>query len=405
MAADLTSMDAALKETWTESRLAEQLYQGNPLLDKIKKLRSTQVGQQAVTPIHTGRNFGYTALPASGGALNAAGQQSLAQATWQYTHHNQQVLIQGSAIDGTKGDALSVAQVVDMEVEGAVNDLNRQLTRQLFSDGDGVVAKCIVTSASTTVLLDPVSGFNAIERGWLAPGAVVDLGVAADGDSVAAARTVTAVVESATAPSITISGAAVTTTTSTLVSFAGARSPVNGSSLEMNGLGNIVSTSAGLGGLTVAANPVWASPYVDATSQALTLALMYAASRKVYQKTGKEPNYIVTSPKQLEAAYRLLQASVRFMQDNVSAGNVEGTDINGMKVFRQPDCKNEDMFFLTVEDLLLVSAGDPYWVNKITGGNILQWIQGSDSFGSKITVRLNLGARRRNSHSALRGLS
>src|SRR4051812_14150233 len=131
MAADLTSVDAALRETWTESRLAEQLYQGNPLLDKVKKLKTTQVGQQAVTPIHTGRNWGYTPLPAAGGSLNAAGQQALAQATWQYTHHNQQVKIQGSAIDGTRGDALSVAEVVDLEVSGALDDLNRQLTRQL----------------------------------------------------------------------------------------------------------------------------------------------------------------------------------------------------------------------------------------------------------------------------------
>src|SRR5512144_2320378 len=116
MAADLTSVDAALKETWTESRLAEQLYQKNPFLDKIKKFRNTQVGQQAVTPIHTGRNWSYTALPAAGGTLNAAQNQGLAQATWQYTHHHTQVAIQGSAIDGTRGDALSVAEVVDLEV-------------------------------------------------------------------------------------------------------------------------------------------------------------------------------------------------------------------------------------------------------------------------------------------------
>jgi hypothetical protein len=173
----------------------------------------------------------------------------------------------------------------------------------------------------------------------------------------------------------------------------------------MNGLGNIVSTSASLGGLSVASVPTWASPSVDTTSQALTLPLMYTACRKVFQKTGKDPNYVATSPKQLQAAYALAQAQVRFSSDNVSFGNVEGTDINGMKLYRAPDCKNEDMFFLTVEDLLLVSAGDPFWQNKIAGANILNWIQGTDQYGAKITVRLNLGARRRNSHAALRGLT
>lgn len=409
--ANLTTLDAALKETWTESRLAEQLYQQNPLLDKIEKLKTTQVGQQAVTPIHTGRNWGYTTLAASGGTLNAAGTQSMAQATWQYTHHNMQVQIQGAAIDGTRGDPLSVAEVVDLEVTGAVNDLNRQLTRQLFGDGDGIVAKLGLTSSSTTVVLDVASGFNAIERGWIAPGSFIDIGPAGDADSTYAGQYVKTVTESSTAPTLTFSaslgGSAVTATTATTdrLSLVGSRSRSDGSSLEMNGLGNVVSTSATLGGLTVASSPVWASPSVDATSQALTLPLMYAQSRKVYQKTGKEPTWMVTSPKQMENTYKLLQTQIRFASDSVSAGGVENQKINGMTPVRMPDCKNEDMWFLTVEDLLLVSAGDPYWQNKIAGGNILNWIQDSDSYGSKITVRLNLGARRRNSHAALRGLT
>jgi hypothetical protein len=402
MAADLTSVDAALKETWTESRLAEQLYQQNPLLDKVKKLKTTQVGQQAVTPIHTGRNWGYTALPAAGGTLNTAGQQELKQATWQYTHHNTQVKIQGSAIDGTRGDALSVAEVVDLEVTGALGDLNRQLTRQLFMAGDSLVAQCGTTSAATTVVLNATSGFNAIERGWLAIGSVVDIGTTANEVLRADGVTITGVTESSTAPTFTLAGA-ITTASTDFVSLKNSRSGTT--SYEMNGLANIVSTSATLGGLTVAAAPSWASPQVDSTSQALTLPLMYNSCRKVYQKTGKDPNYVLTSPKQLQAAYNLAQAQVRFTSDSVSFGNVEGTNIMGMNMYRQPDCPNEAMYFLTVEDLLIVSAGDPFWQNKIAGANILQWVQGEDAYGAKITVRMNLGARRRNSHAALTGLT
>jgi hypothetical protein len=401
MPADLTSVDAALKETWTESRLAEQLYQSNPLLDRVKKLKSTQVGQQAVTPIHTGRNWGYTALPAAGGSLNAAGQQELKQATWQYTHHHTQVKIQGSAIDGTRGDALSVAEVVDLEVEGALQDLNRQLTRQLFLAGDGLITAC-TSATSATLPLNVADGFDALERGWLAIGSKIMLGTAADGDSVSATETISAIAESSTAPTITI-GNSRTVATTTFVSLLGSRSGSDGSTYEMNGLGNVVSTST-LGGLTTATAPTWQSD-VDSTSQALTLPLMYDRCRKVFQKTGKDPNYVLTSPKQLQAAYALAQAQVRFGSDSVSFGNVEGTDIMGMKMYRQPDCKNAHMYFLTVEDLLLVTAGDPFWQNKIAGANILQWVQGEDAYGAKITVRLNLGARRRNSHSALKGLT
>lgn len=402
--ATLTTIDAALKETWTEDRLAEQVYQDNPFLSRVRRLKTTQVGQQAVTPIHTGRNWGYTALPAAGGTLNAAGNQEITQATWQYTHHNVQVKIQGSAIDGTRGDALSVAEVVDLEVEGAVNDLNRQLTRQLFLNGDALVTACGVTSASTTVVLNVTDGFDALQRGWLAVGSVIDIGSTANEVSVAADRTITAITESESAPTVVISGAAVTTAATDYISLANSRSGTT--SYEMNGLQNIVKTSGTLGGVSASSFPAWASPSVDATSQALTLPLMYTANRKVAQKTGKPTNYVVTSLKQQQNFYNLVQAQVRFAGDSgLAAGNVEGVSFNGMTVYAQPDCKNAHMWFLTVDDFLIVSAGDPYWQNKVAGANILNWIQGEDSYGAKITVRHNLGIRRRNSHSALTGLT
>lgn len=401
MAATVSTIQAALKETWTEQRIAEQLYQDNPILDRAKKLKNTQMGEYALTPIHSGRNWGWSATSASPSTLNDAGQQAYAQAQWQYTHQHQQIKIQGSAIDQTRGDALSVASVVDEEVSGAVNDLNRNLSRQIFGDGSGQIAQCGTTSSSTTVTLNATSGFNALERGWLDVGAVVDIGTSANPTSIASGVSITAVdVANST---ITISGSAVSTTSSAYVSLKGARS--GSTSYEMNGLHNIVSASADLGGLTVAANPQWASS-VDSTSQALTLALLYEQNSKVAQKTGKPADFVVTGLKQQRKAYALAQAQVRFASDSkLTVGSVEGVDINGVKLYAVPDCKNEDIFFLTIGDVLSVSAGDPYWQDKVTGGQILEWSQGTDSYVGKLTVRMQMGARRRNSHAKLSGLT
>ena len=284
MAATVSTIQAALKETWTEQRIAEQLYQDNPILDRAKKLKNTQMGEYALTPIHTGRNWGWSATSASPSTLNDAGQQAYAQAQWQYTHQHQQIKIQGSAIDQTRGDALSVASVVDEEVSGAVNDLNRNLSRQIFGDGSAQIAQCGTTTSSTTVQLNATSGFNALERGWLDVGAVIDIGTSASPSSIAAGVSITAVdVANST---ITISGSAVTTSSSHYVSLKGARS--GSTSYEMNGLHNIVSASADLGGLTVASNPQWAAS-VDSTSQALTLPLLYEQTSKVAQRPGARP--------------------------------------------------------------------------------------------------------------------
>ena len=402
MGADVSTIQSALRETWTEAKIAEQLIQDNPVLSKIRQVKNTQMGEYALTPIHIGRNWGFSTTSSSGGTLNDAGNQSYAQAQWAYTNQHVQVKIQGAAIDQTKGDALSVASVVDEEVSGAVNDLNRNLNRQIFLDGTAQIAQCGTTSSSTTVQLNTTSGYNAIERGWLDVGAVVDIGTTASSATVAAGVSITAV--DLANSTITISGSAITTTSSHYVTLKGARTtaPV---SLEMNGLHNIVSTSATLGGLTTASYPAWTAANADATSQALTLSLLYQQNQKIAQKTGTPADYVVTGLKQQRKAYELLQAQVRYQDETKGTGKVSSVLVNGVELFAVPDCKNEDIFFLTAGDLLQVSAGDPYWQSKITGGETLTWVQGTDSYAGKITCRMNIGARRRNSHAKLSGLT
>lgn len=402
MAADPSTIQSALKETWTEQRIAEQLYNDNPVLSRVKRLKNTEMGEYALTPIHIGRNWGFSTTSSSGGTLNSAGNQSYAQAQWSYTNQHVQVKIQGSAIDQTKGDALSVASVVDEEVSGAVNDLNRNLSRQIFLDGSAQIAQCGTTSSSTTVQLNTTSGYNAIERGWIGVGAVVDIGTAANPTSIASGVSITAT--DLANSTITISGSAVSTTSSAYVSLKGTRS--GSTSYEMNGLRNIVSTSATLGGLAPASYPEWVAAGVDSTSQAITLALLYTQNQLIAQKTGKPADFVITGLKQQRKAYTLLQAQVRYASDSSTpTGGVDGVDINGVKLYAVPDCQNEAVYFLTIGDLFTVSAGDPYWQSRITGGETLAWVQGEDAYAGKITTRMQLGVRRRNSHAALTGLT
>jgi len=402
MAADPSTIQSALKETWTEERIAEQLYNDNPVLSRVKRLKNTQMGEYALTPIHIGRNWGFSTTSSSGGTLNAAGNQSYAQAQWSYTNQHVQVKIQGSAIDQTKGDALSVASVVDEEVSGAVSDLNRNLSRQIFMDGSAQIAQCGTTSSSTTVQLNTTSGYNAIERGWIGVGAVVDIGTSANPTSIASGVEITAT--DLANSTITISGSAVSTTSSAYVSLKGTRS--GSTSYEMNGLRNIVSTSATLGGLAPASYPEWVAAGVDSTSQAITLALLYTQNQLIAQKTGKPADFVVTGLKQQRKAYTLLQAQVRYTSEQSKpTGFTDGVDINGVKLFAVPDCQNEAVYFLTIGDVFTVSAGDPYWQSRITGGETLAWVQGEDAYAGKITTRMQLGVRRRNSHAALTGLT
>lgn len=414
--ADSTVYDAVLKEVWTAQKLEEQLYTDTPLLDRLEKIKPTfQVGDKAVTPIRTTRSGGYSAIPRTGSAdLNDPDPVDSEQASWNYTHHWFQIEIETAAADETSGNSLAVASAVDTEVEGALESMRRQLTRQSYRNGNALIAQCGTTTAATEVELAvsgtgvETFGFDSIERGWLHPGLTVDIGTTADEDSIAADRVIAAVEEVAASPSIEISGAAVTTSTSHFVSIRDAR--VGTTSHEMNGLQLVAGdTSSSVGGLDpdTAGQEVW-KPQVDTTAQDLTLQLMYERQRKVMQKTGKPADAIVTSLLQQEKFYNLLQAQVRFAGDSgLSAGNVDSPKLGPVGVEAHPDCPSRFMFFLTMGDLFLVRTEKPQWAPIKYGSNrgVLEWKQGTSRLTSGLVYRIQLGASRRNSHAALTDLN
>jgi hypothetical protein len=210
--ADVSVYEAALKEGWTQDTLEKQFYSEDPLLDSIQKMEpTTSIGQEAITPVWTGRAGGYSVVPPTGSAsLNAPDSQELNQAKWKYRRHWKQIKIDTGAVQQTSGSGNAVASVVDTEVEGALSDTRKQVTRQLFSDQTARIAKTTTTASSTTVKLSSTDmGYQAIRNGWLVPGQMIDIGTAGSEASVAADREITAVTESESEPKITISGAAV----------------------------------------------------------------------------------------------------------------------------------------------------------------------------------------------------
>lgn len=402
MAATLTAYNDALKRIWTQERLEGQIYQDTPLLNKIEKVTRHKVGEVARVPLHVSRNGGYTSLPSGGGNLNTAGNQGISKAEYNYTNHHQQIAIQGDAIDGTSSNALSVAEVIDTEVKGAATDLKRQLQRQLFGNGDALIAQCR-TSDSNDVDLNTTSGRNAIDRGWIFVGQPVDVGTTASEAAICDGVTITAV--DSTLYAFTSSGGNVTGEGTThYVSQKNSRSGTT--SYEMNGLQNLVDTGTTFAGLTVAGEPTWAAAGEDTTSQALTLSLMLQQDQKIHQKTGSKADFVLTGLKQERKFYELLQQQVRYASDSgLNAGSQDSVKWKGMEFICDPDCQDEYMYFGQLKHLFVVATDKPYWQNKVTGGNILDWVQGTDAYGAKLTYRINLATNRRNAFSKLTALT
>lgn len=419
MPATWTTIQGALKEVWTDDRLVSQLYEETPFLSMIERTEKYNIGEYAVVPITEYRNGGVTVTDVSGSsALNPAGNVGVRQAQYSLVIDFGQVKIELGAILSSGSKAQSVAEVIDVETTSAVAEVRKQKNRQLFGDQSGLIAQCGTTSTSATVVLDTanaagLSGYQALVRDWLHPTQTVDIGTTSNPTSVAAGRTITAVAESSSAPTITISGATVSTDNTAYVSLSGSRS--GSTSKESNGLRNIISTSSSLGGLS--AGGKWVGASVDSSTTDLTVGALNNVNRLVRMHTGgvrdnKTGYKVFASYLQMQRLYDQLQNQVRFDGDRgLDAGGFEYVKYNGMEIYTEPDIRDSDVFFVNTDDLILVTGsgagfGAAGWLNNPGGGGAeMGWAQGTSAFTDGYYFTGNLGARRRNRMAALTALT
>jgi len=399
-----STIQAALKEVWTDDRLVSQLYEETPFLSMIERTEKYNIGEYAVVPITEYRNGGITVTDKSGStALNPAGNVGARQATYGLVIDIGQVNIELGAILSSGSKAQSVAEVIDTETTSIVDEVRKQKNRQLFGDQSGLIAKCGTTSTSTTVVLDVTEGYAALVRDWLHPTQTVDIGTTSNPTSVASGVTITAVAESSSAPTITVSGSAVSTDNTNYVSLSGSRS--GSTSKESNGLRNIISQSAALGGLN--AGGKWQAASMDTSTTDLSLGALNNLNRQVRMHTGglrdnKAGYKVFMGYLQMQRLYDQLQNQVRFSGDKqIDAGGWEYVSYNGMEIYSEPDIRDSDVFFVNTDDLILVTGsgagfGSSGWLNNPGGGADIGWKQGTTAFVDGFFYTGNLAARRRN---------
>lgn len=415
MAQTVANLASVLKDAWTSERVAKQFYNANPVLDKLRKVEATMIGQQAQVPIHSGRSGGYTTTNAAGGSLNPAGNQVTNQAVYTLVYHWFQIQIETAALNQSAAQTTSIIAAKDLEMQGAIDDLSKQASRQLVGNGDGLIAQCTSGGASTTINLLPAAsggkGYDAIVRGHLYVGLPVDVGTVGDSDVLATGSVITAVAESATAPTITI-GTSVTTTSSHFISVANPNS-ATATNPELNGFRNLVGTGT-LGGINPASagSEYWQAAKVDTATTSFSLDLALDLQRAVFQKSGKFMAQVVTSAKQMSNFYALLQNQVRFSgEQGLGAGNVGGLvglSWNGLGVNVFPDVYDSEWYCLTLDDFCQITGSikEPTWTSDLEGaGGSLRWAQGQTNFVEGLVFPFQVGVQRRNTSAAATGLT
>lgn len=416
MAQTVANLASVLKDAWTSDRLAKQFYDENPVLDDIQEVQATMIGSQAQVPIHKYNSGGYTSTSPAGGVLNPPGQVGTDQAIYTMVYHWFQVQLETGALNQTGGDTQAIVAAKDLEIKGAISATSRQISRQLVNNGDGLIAQCTTTTASTTVNLLPQAsgglGYDAIVRGWLYPGLPIDIGTTADSDSVVTGTVITDVNEDPTSPSITI-GTSVTTSSSHYISIANPNS-ATATSPELNGFRNMFASNGTLGGINPATpgEGFWKPALIDTTTTSFSLDLALNLQLKGFQKSGKYGGTVYTSAKQNAAFYSLLQNQVRFVgEQKLGAGGVgglTGMEWNGMGINVLPDIVDKEWYYVDKSAFVRIVGNikKPTWTSELEGGGEgLRWQQGTTAFTEGLVFPFNVGVQRRNTSAAAIGLT
>lgn len=390
MSAVISTVSSLLKDVYLPP-VVEQLSNEVELLNRIKKKSDAElVGNQVVLPLHTNRTGGIGSR-AESEALPTAGNQGFQRAVYDLSYHYGRIQVSGPAMAKTKSNIGSFLDVLKLEMDGIKNDLKKDLARQVWgasdgnAGGNGRIAQCGTTTADNDIVL---ASDEPLRKGHIYVGMRVDVGTAADPNSLIDGEVVTAV--SVAAKTITVS-TAVTTSSSNFVSRAG------NAGNELNGLQTIIPTAANsVGGIdaSVAGNEFW-DVHRDNVAGALVIDDMQQMWNTL-RVAGTTPDLLLTTPGIQRAYYNLLQDQIRYMEPmKIKAGyDKEALAFNNRPLVEDVDGRFGQIYFLTTDHLINLSNEDWHWLDE--DGDVLKWVTGFDAWEAALASYFQVGTDRRN---------
>lgn len=337
MGLTLSLADAVLKEDY-KGPLRKQINDRTKFIAQVENNTEDFAGRRAIVPCHVGRNSGI-GYRKEGEVLPPAGNQRTVDAIIPMRYGEARIKLSKQVIAHMAKDRGAFVRAVKLETSGLVADVSRDRARQVWATTVGTMAQCGTTSNSTTVQLATTTPEQSLIN--LREGAVVDIGTTSSPQSVATARRVTAA--DLTNKTITIEGAAVTTSSSHYISRYGS----GGTSTDQREL-TPWSTLCGTGScqsLDGSTEPAWAS-VVDTNSsvtRAFTEALIEKTSQRAENRSGMVAKTVYAEDGTYRAVAQHLKAYQRIVNQVTLKGGHKGISFNfggdeDVTLVRDRDC-------------------------------------------------------------------
>jgi len=393
--ATLSTLTAILKEYYLPP-VRDQINNEIVVLSRWDVNSKDLVGLQANVPLHTARSGGIGARPELG-TLPAATNQAYAKAVYDLKYLYGRIQVSGPSLQKTKNTSGAFLEAYKSELDGIKNDLMNDLARQFYGAGNGRIATCGVTSAAAEVVLGSA---EPIRQGFLYVGQVIDIGTAADPDSLVDGEVILDVDESV--PSITVTSS-ITTTASNFVTLHDNLSADGATVYEVDtGLQKIVSDAANsVGGISSATFSYWDN-LRDSTGGALTEANMMKNWNNVRVRGGR-PSIVLGSFGLQRVYWTALAGDRRYVEPTTLRGGFKVLEFQGQPFVADRHAPYGKLFMLDESHLMVFSPAD--WDFLARDGQAVKWVQDVDAFQSVLFRYINLGTDRRNVQLVMNGLT
>ena len=440
MGADLSTVSSILKEYYL-GPVQEQLNNEVLLLSRLESRSEDLVGKAAFVPLHTGRSSGIGAI-GEDAALPAAGNQTYARAEYDLKYLYGRIRVTGPSMAKTKSDAGSFLQILKSEMDGVRADLTKDLARQIYGTGDGVIATGTPDATTATSHTITLANWEPLKKGQLYVGQKVNCFVQSTG--VATAGTLTEFTISAvaivgatdstitvTSDSVAMTAVLVAITRSGSVTAAQALNRFNNTtrSNEIDGLQRVVNSFApaaasaadgtyssatlatargksnSLGKIDAYTNTYWDNQRTGTYGGTADLTIMRIQEAiNLGRQQGAMPSVIVSSLGVQREFYRLLQANQQFVApgDTAYASGFSTLTYNGMPVIADLDAPYGQMYILDESTIKVFSDQDWHFLDG--DGQTLRQVADRDAYDAVMVRYMNVGATNRRKNVVINGI-
>ena len=355
----LAAADAILKDLYV-GPIVEQLNNKTYLIDQIERDVDSvdHTGRRAIVPLHTTRTRGRGSR-GDNANLPVAGRQGYQDAIVPIRYHYYGMEITDPAIEASRSNEGAFINLLQAETKGVADNMRKDINRQAYGTGDGVLANVRAASGpGTTVNVD--QGIQYIEVGDFVDVIVRSSG--ATGNGVVNSEVTARSANSAT-PTITIGTAlagAIDTTYGVYIT--GTRNQ------EMDGLRNITDSSRTLHSINSASagNAFWDGKERDAASAVAGESLFELLADDVGGGGNGEVDTFLTTRGIKRNLADTYQSQKRF--NDAKAVQIHGgftaVMVNEIPVISDDDCPKGFAFGLGKSALKWFEQTKPGWLEQ-----------------------------------------